>query len=405
MFYNMASIKLILRNKQNNDGTFSIAIQILKNRKASLIHVGHSVKFDDWDAKNQRVKKSHPNSVRLNNLLLKKVAEANDKLIETETKEEDYSSNVIKKRIRPNEGISFFDQAKIFTDNLQKNGKFNRYTTDIGRIKIFREFLKGHDITFPEITVNLLNQFRAWLKSTRKVSKKLKKPISERTIVNYLLLIRTIYNQAAKNHIIDKKNYPFGKEKIALKFPDSLKVGLSREEVKTLEEIELSGYQNHARNVWLVSFYFAGMRLSDVMRLKWSDFQDERIHYTMTKNLKAGSLKIPEKALAIIEKYSDDEPKHGFIFPELKVLDELDPYEVQRKISYAGKRLDKALKEILKKADIKRIFQCIFQDTHLLNLRGTRYQRHYYKSFTAMPRLKRLWAINPILPTNTRMMH
>lgn len=108
------------------------------------------------------------------------------------------------------------------------------------------------------------------------------------------------------------------------------------------------------RNVWLVSFYFAGMRLSDVMRLKWSDFKDARLHYAMTKNFKAGSLKAPEKAMAILNKYQTDAAKHDFIFPELKVLDNLEPYHVQRKISYAGKRLDKALKEIVKAAGINK---------------------------------------------------
>ncbi len=152
----------------------------------------------------------------------------------------------------------------------------------------------------------------------------------------------------------DQKHYPFGKDKIAIKFPDSIKIGLTEVEVKTLEDLTLTGYQDHARNVWLISFYFAGMRLSDVMRLKWSDFKDERLHYAMTKNMKVGSLKTPQKAIAILERYKTDTQKHNFIFPELKVLEQLEPYQVQRKISYAGKRLDKALKEIIKAAGINK---------------------------------------------------
>lgn len=342
----MASIKIIIRTKPNKDGTYALALQIIKDRKSSIVHLGHDIKQDDWDAINQKVKKSHPNSARLNNLLLKKKSEANDKLLELETKQEDVSSKVIKKQIKPTGGTSFFEQAKIFTDNLKSNGKFNRYTTEIGRVEKFRDFLKGHDITFPEITVNLLNQFRAWLKHTR--------DISERTIVNYLLLIRTIYNQAEKSHITDKKNYPFGKDKIAIKFPDSIKIGLTEEEVRKLEAVELTGYQHHARNLWLVSFYFAGMRLSDVIRLKWSDLQNDRLYYIMTKNLKSDSLKIPDKALAIINEYQSHEKKNHFIFPELKVLGELKPYEVQRIISQAAKNLDKNLKKILKGIGIEK---------------------------------------------------
>ena len=73
----MASIKVILRNKQNKDGTSAIALQIIKNRVSSLVHIGHSVEEKHWDAISGKVKKSHPNSVRLNNLIAKKLSEAN----------------------------------------------------------------------------------------------------------------------------------------------------------------------------------------------------------------------------------------------------------------------------------------------------------------------------------------
>ncbi|MEJ7694976.1 tyrosine-type recombinase/integrase [Daejeonella sp.] len=162
------------------------------------------------------------------------------------------------------------------------------------------------------------------------------------------MLIRTIYNQAINNHIIDNKTYPFGKNGIVIKLPNSIKVGLVAVEVKILESLELEGYQRHAVNLWLLSFYFAGMRLSDVLTMKWSAFHDGRIYYAMNKNLKADSIRIPEKAWSIIQQYKNDPPKHGFVFPELKVLDVLDPYEVQRKISFAGKRLEGNLKEIAK---------------------------------------------------------
>ncbi len=64
----------------------------------------------------------------------------------------------------------------------------------------------------------------------------------------------------------------------------------------------------------------------------------------MGKNKKAGSLSTPEKAIKIIEQYRDHEQKHDLIFPELKTLDNLNTKcDVQRKIAYADKRLNKAL--------------------------------------------------------------
>jgi integrase/recombinase XerD len=340
----MATIKVVLRKKQNKDGTFPLAIRITKDRTSSFVYFSQNLHETDWDETNQRVKKSHPNSSRLNNLIAKKRAEINNSLLDLETSTPEFTPKAVTKTVKPKGSVSFFDEAEKFSNNLRLNGKYNRYQTEIGRIKHFREYLNGEDIAFSEITVSLLNGFRAFLKSTRE--------ISERTIINHLMLIRTIYNIAIKDGLTNAKNYPFGKGKIVIKFPGSIKIGLSPEEVKLIENVELEGYADHARNAWLVSFYFAGMRLSDVLRLKWSNLHDSRLFYAMGKNLKADSLKIPPKAQALLDKYKNDEQKHDLIFPELKVLDELIPFEEQRKISYASKRLDKSLKQTAKSLGI-----------------------------------------------------
>ena len=57
---------------------------------------------------------------------------------------------------------------------------------------------------------------------------------------------------------------------------------------------------------WLFSFYLAGIRISDVLSIKWSECIDGRLTYRMGKNKKVVSLKLPEKAAAILEKYKKD---------------------------------------------------------------------------------------------------
>lgn len=130
-----------------------------------------------------------------------------------------------------------------------------------------------------------------------------------------------------------------------IKFPDSVKVGLNREEIERLEKVKLPEKADHARNLWLMSYYFAGVRISDVMRLKWSDVQDGRLHYIMGKNDKGDSLKVPEKAVKIMEKYkSSQEGKDDFIFPELKAADMSSDFRTQRTIAFKTSAIDKVLK-------------------------------------------------------------
>jgi integrase len=343
----MATVKIVLRKKQNKDGTYPLAIRITKDRTSSFIHLGQHVLEKDWDSSKHCVRKSHPNATRLNNFILAKLAEAHAKSLELETQNTaPSSSKAVKQKLKPNGGSTFFAQGAVFLNNLRVSGKYNRVTSEEPRLKQFREFLGGNDITFQEIDVPLLKRFKAYLKGKRKVS--------ERTIMNYLILIRTVFNQAIAANIVDQNHYPFGRGKITIKFPETLKIGLSPDEVKAIEVLDLDNpVLNHARNVWLFSFYFAGIRAGDVLSLKWSDFQDDRLYYAMNKNDKADSLKLSAKTLAILEQYKELENEHNLVFPDLNtVTDFTNLYEVQRKTSYAIKRLNKSLKEIASLADI-----------------------------------------------------
>jgi integrase/recombinase XerD len=342
----MASVKIIRRKKPNKDGTYSLAIQIIKDRRKSISHLGVHVNEEDWNDIKQRVKKSHPNSARLNNFLVHKLAEANDKVLEVETHKKIASARALKETIKPSSGATFFSQAQSFLDALKASGKYNQYTADKPRISHFREFLKGGDIAFTDITVGLLERFVVYLKSIHKPKRGKAKRIGDRTIANHLVVIRSVFAFARKNHVVTKAQSPFGEDGIKIKFPDTTKVGLSEEDVEALENVVLPDPDHdHARNLWLFSFYFAGIRVSDVFRLKWSDFQNGRLHYSMGKNNKGGSLKIPDKAGVILQKYEQfRQNKDDLVFPELKGVNLEDEFVTKRTIAFKTSAVDKVLR-------------------------------------------------------------
>lgn len=65
----------------------------------------------------------------------------------------------------------------------------------------------------------------------------------------------------------------------------------------------------------------------------------------MGKNQKSGSLKIPDKAIQIIERYkSFQQNKYDLVFPELKGVDFNDKFITQRTIAFKTSAIDKTLK-------------------------------------------------------------
>lgn len=343
----MSSITAILRKKQNQQGLFPVCIRITVNRKSTFIYTGYYIKEENWDDKLKKVKKNHANSVRLNNFLAKKIAEANDKLIESDTIDDNASATLIKKKITKN-GKDFFAIANNYLDNLKSNKKFNQHSADKSRIDVFKEFISQDKFYIQSIDVQLLNNFQTYLIS--------KKELSPRTVVNYLIVIRTIYNIAINEGLCDRKYYPFGgKDKIQIRFPESMKIGLSIEEVKKIEELDLEINSTiwHTRNVWLFCFSMAGIRIGDGLRMRWTEIRDGRLLYRMGKNQKVVTLKISDKVKSILAFYESQKlSEDDYIFPELKVANQNDIEDINRKIKNATRLFNKNLKKIAEQAKI-----------------------------------------------------
>ena len=357
----MATVKVVLRRKKNKDGTFPLTLRITKDRKTSFIHLGYHVSEKDWDALTQRVRKSHPNSTRLNNFIVQKLAEASDAALELDTQQAETSSTTIKRKIKPAADAMFFAQAGLYLTSLKDAGNFNCWHAETPRLRNFKEFvlgtaavrnelpararsfkrapcpgaLPGPDESFAQIDVGLLWRFKLYLKAQL--------GLSDRTIANYLIIIQAVFSQAIKEGVTDKKHFPFGAGKIRIKLPETQKVGLAKDDVEKLESLALP-HPAHAaaRDLWLISFYFAGMRAADVLQLRWSDFRDGRLHYVMGKNQKPVSLKVPEKAQRILERYEAlKERPDDFVFPYLKSFARPeDAFALQKRVATLVSQVD-----------------------------------------------------------------
>lgn len=311
----MSTVQIVLRKKPNKQRKFPLAVRITKNRRTSYLFTGQYIEASDWDETRKKVRKSHPNYKTMNNLILTKLSEANDKILRAETEDEDISISIIKKKVRGEHKLDFFAVAYQHLENIKNAEKFRQYETQKGRIEKFKKFLRSDVIRFKDITVFLLKNFEGYL-----ITKEKRKP---RTVVNYMILIRKIFNLGISASIIDRKYYPFGKGKIQIRIPESQKIGLSKDEVILLENTDnITIAQREALDVWLTSFYFAGIRVSDVLKLKWKDFKDGRLNYRMDKNQKLVSLKVPEKAIIILDKYRS--VNNSLVFPYLLESDFLD---------------------------------------------------------------------------------
>jgi integrase len=132
---------------------------------------------------------------------------------------------------------------------------------------------------------------------------------------------------------------------------------LSEEELFRIESLELkndSGFYHH-RNIYVFSAYAGGLRISDVLQLKWENFDGKKLSLRIQKTAQPLSIKIPNKAIQIIRLYHNNDSKpEDFIFPLLRCVDVNNELELFRAISSATAYTNSDLKDIAKLAGINK---------------------------------------------------
>ncbi|AVR46605.1 integrase [Christiangramia fulva] len=383
----MANVKIVLRkNMIRKDGTIPLALRISENYKTNYHWLGQYVFEKDWDKTAGKVKRTHPNYRKLNNFLMKKLTEVNDIYFESKDR---ITPKQIKQKLKGPGGLkSFFALAAERIKDKYERGTFSVAKSELSILYNLEEFLnlkksknkstvtkeikerrrerisrakkaeymwmdgvnyfqKSTALRFQEIDEAFINKYKTFCLSYLNQT--------TRTVTNQLIFIRTLFNLAIKEGIIDQKYYPFAGEKEKIRIGSGNKIGLTIEEVEKIEALKFEEGASiwHTHNVWLFAFYFAGIRISDVVKLKWSDFKDNRLYYVMNKNEKALSLKIPHKAEKILSYYRKDKILYnGYVFPFLKNVHPKDAEEIYIKTKNATKLLNKYLKRIAEECGI-----------------------------------------------------
>ena len=93
---------------------------------------------------------------------------------------------------------------------------------------------------------------------------------------------------------------------------------MTKEELEKINNLDLEYNSQlwHVRNYFMFSFYMAGIRVGDVLDLRWENVKDDRLIYVMQKTNSHCSLILLVKAQAILDLYKNENSKStDYIFP------------------------------------------------------------------------------------------
>ena len=307
----MASIKLILRtNQKDQTGKSPLYIRIIKDRKTKFITAGLKLKESDWDEAKQRVKKSYPNSARMNAALAQKIADAEGQIADMERKVKTVSIKKLKEAIKGKEVPNFFEYSRKHCERIKNNVSISTYKNYHAYLDKFEKWVGTKEVYFDDITVSLLMDYMSYLSNELK---------NGNTTQRYSIMILAImFKEAIKEDLIPEYMYPFSKLK--LKKDPSRRQFLKKEQFEAIINYKLDEKSKASvyRDMFIFSIFAGGLRFSDVLEFQVKHFNEEerRIQKVIRKTGRMHQFKIGQLALDIINKYKkEDAEQDDFIFP------------------------------------------------------------------------------------------
>ncbi len=351
----MASVTIVFRkNKVNKNGEAPIFFRVIKNRKSSYISTGFSVNESDWDESNKRIKstakgKEHKETVaRMNAVISKRFTEIQNELIEVESTQKSITTKTIRETLHGKPPLDFYQFADSVVENYgyeNKPGTHSRTKSVVAKLRAY-----APNLQFGDITPKFLADYEKHLKTKKK------QPNSINTIHANFKFIRLLFNKAYQQDLIDYSINPFLKYKV--KTEKTNKEYLTEDELELFRNAETETKSNldlH-KNMFIFAAYTGGLRVSDVLQLQWKHFDGTNINFTIKKTKGQLSIKVPIKALEILEKYRPEYVnQNAFIFKMLPegILNK-SAKDLDTEISRSTAIINKNLKTIAGLAEIEK---------------------------------------------------
>lgn len=362
----LATVKLFLDTRQMKiEGTGIIKILITFKREQKLYTTGIKVLSADWAKLQRNVDENGLSSklrdskfIELYNQLydenssLKRAKAIVEKLGESFTFEDFkylFSKPSISVEIAKKDTNNIFIALENKSQTMLKNdriGSADLYRTVAGSLGRFLLSLNNDEryelnlpilnkkstekafLEFAQITPILLQKYEKWmLKFGKSAQKKngISTPASSTTVGIYLRQLRTVYNDAIGQGIVNRDLYPFTQKGFVIPSGRNEKKALTKEEVKKIMTYEASpnNFEERSRDLWIFSYLSNGMNFSDICRLTWRDVNGNQVRFVRKKtaNTKKSDLKkititlFPE-SFAIIERWGNkDKNAATYLFP------------------------------------------------------------------------------------------
>jgi integrase len=259
--------------KTDLDGIIRLAISENGTRKYKSL--GISIPLCKFSKSKQRVLSSYIGSNDINKQIENKIRE--------------YS-------ITPLNTFKNGSDELIYVLNSLNNYKASTSVNVVHAINYIEKYLKSkkQTIKVSDLNVNIVLGFRDYM---------FQNALGQNSVKMYIAIFKMLINKAIEHNLVDYNRHPF--VGIKVKGLKTEKVYLSIQEIDKLRFY--SGKNDLVRDIFLFQFFGYGMRISEMLLMKWSNFQlkDNRLflRYYQVKAKPLMQVEVNVQMLNILDKY------------------------------------------------------------------------------------------------------
>lgn len=353
-----------LGNHPNKTGNYTIFISLFHKGERKRLKTSVTILPKYWDSDKERVKKSCPTSKQDNEELQRLL----DKARTTERELLSQDNLTMLRFLDRFQGrelsfklLSYGQHTREVLQQGKQWGTYKKYGDTINKLTDYIQTMGVSDVDFRDITPMFIKGFTSHLQSLTN-RRNPSTTLSPNSIAKHLKVLRALLNRAVDDGIIHEDEIP--RKLISVKETAPSITGLRDTELTKLIKLPLKEHSDRwdARNLFLFAMYEGGIRIGDIIQLRWRNIVGDRLLYTMTKNGKQVNVILVQDAERILKLYKKpgQRPSH-YIFPYLdndaeysKYLDYEDrekmPQDVSKKyfetINAREARIGRMLREI-----------------------------------------------------------
>lgn len=335
----MTTLKLKFRASSVPEAKGTLYYQVIHKRRVKRISTDYHINRNEWDEQMGSIILPRDGDRKAELQLMKTAIDWDLRqrmaiLCKLESMSKDFTLNELceefSKQTTCKTVFTFLQEQVSRQEQMLRLGTAKTYTNAYLR---FKEFRKESDLTFGQLTPDMIEEYEAWL---------INRGLKQNTIRFYLRTLNSLLGKAVNEGWLDENKRLFSR--VHLSYVKTSKRAISETDIHNIQQLQLASgsIMAFARDIFMFSFYMRGMSFVDIAFLKKSDLKNGLLSYCRRKTNQHLTIAWEREQQEIVERYAHLTEQTPYILPIIQKADGTEYKQYQQMLE----NINRALKRV-----------------------------------------------------------